>query len=479
MGTNISKRTEVRLEMWKNKAVSRGAELRAARKRIGELVKSRDFHKEKWKEERSVRLSYETERKDSGMDGLKPARHSYDLDTIGLCLSLRCSGSMSLRSCRSLMLTLCLHLGLELGIPCINTLRNWEHKFGYHRLGKRVCVDGRRMLIVDESFHIGGQSLLLLLSVDLEGYRFGSALSCGDAEVVYMGVRPSWKADDISAAITSVEGRGYSFAYGCSDGANNIVKSLEDKGMVRIYDCTHAMGVVLGKRYRNDAVFTDFTKRYALFNRRNYMGRDRSLCPPKLRGKCRFLNIYPMAEWSAGCLEYMTRLERKERDGDEQRIYDKLLWILGFRGLIAELEQVSEVLKTVFGILKNEGLDRKRAGRIRIELEKAACPEFLKDGIGAYLENNTLSLAGHDRLVCCSDVIESFFGKFKSDRRRSPERGITIGCLTLANYGRTIEKETVLEAMEGIRIVDIERWRKENKLHSFNSKKRHLPNKWG
>jgi len=88
-------------------------------------------------------------------------------------------------------------------------------------------------------------------------------------------------------------------------------------------------------------------------------------------------------------------------------------------------------------------------------------------------------LTDYEGVICCSDIIESIFGKFKNNQKRNPEKGITIGCLDLVNYGQKIDKLTLRKAMEETKIIDLKKWRDENNLQSFNNKRSKLVKKWG
>lgn len=478
MQVKIMNKTELQIINWKNKAVARGSLLRAEKKRTSSLKLSRAQHKEKWKQERDKRLIVEAALKTVKSDLHKLRNHSYDLKTVSVCLEVKSSGTISLRACRAAIIALCLCFDIKMKVPCINTIRNWEQKSGFHQLGKRGDKKDEYVLIIDESFNIGKQSLLLILGVNLSTYQFGSSLAHQDVEILGMGIKSSWKSCDIEELILSIKQRDYQIAYSCSDGGNNIVRALKDKKIPRLYDCTHALSLLVKKNYEKQKVFIDFQKRYSLFNRQNYMGQDRLMCPPKLRGKSRFLNIYPMAEWAEKWLGHLEQLEKRNKNEEEKRIYKKLLWLRDYKALIAELVQVSKLLKIVFKILKNEGINKTTIELVKKEVEWAICPIFLRRGILDYLDENSQLLTDYQRLICCSDIIESIFGKFKNNQKRNPEKGITIGCLDLVNYGQKIDTVTLKKAMEETKIIDLKKWRDDNNLQSFNNKRQKLVKKW-
>jgi len=479
MDTKIANKYELRIENWKNKAIERGAELRSLRKRLKEMEDSRDLNRANWRKERLLRESAISEVQALNKSLHKLKYHSYDLNSVAICLEIKRSGNVSLRSWRSMLLTMCLVFEINFKVPCINTLRNWEQKTGYYRLKKEGDSNANYAIIIDESFSIGRQSLLLVLGINLNEYHFDSSLRMSDIEVLAVEVKSSWKADDISAVITKIRERGYKLVYCCSDGGSNIVKSMIDSDLPRIYDCTHALSLLLKKEYEEQEMFKNFLKAYALLNRKNYMGQDSLICPPKLRGKSRFLNIYPIADWAESSLELVDSLSKKKRTVAEKRVYKKLLWLNKYRGLIAELIAISKLLKAVFKILKNEGLNEASIKATQEVVSHSQAPLFIRVGIRNYLEAQQVLLTDYATMICCSDIIESYFGKFKYNQTKNPSKRITIGCLDIVNYGKKIERTELKKAMESTKIVDLKKWQEKNKLKSFNNRRKELAKKWG
>jgi len=474
MENKIGKNYLKRLDNWKNKAKERGVEIRALRKKVKELEKSRDLWKGKWGKERSLRIALEKEPGSGKIGGTRVKNHSYELETMLVCLAVKQGNTISLRSCRGVILTLCLALGLSLKVPSANTIRNWDLKQAYNNLMARGDGTTPYAIIVDESFSTGDQSLLLVLGVKLEEYDFDRSLRFEDVEVLGISVNNSWKADDISRVIEGIEARGYRIAYGCGDGASNITKSLKDSNITRIYDCTHSFALLVKKEYGQAEEFKTFLKEYALLNRQNYMSQDRVICPPKLKGKSRFLNIYTVAEWAEKHLAMVEALEIKDRDSTQERIYQKLVWLKNHADLTAELAELSRLLKKVLKVLKNGGLGQQTIATVEKLVSQSQAPLFIRVGIRQYLQDNKSLVSTHEKVICCSDIIESCFGKFKYEQSRNPNKGITLGCLKIANYRNIQDREDLKKAMEQTRIVDLKNWKQKNKLQSFKERKEEL-----
>jgi len=124
--------------------------------------------------------------------------------------------------------------------------------------------------------------------------------------------------------------------------------------------------------------------------------------------------------------------------------------------------------------IKRNGLSAETTNKVRQIINQESCPVFFKKGVEAYLNEASVLLKEYEQIICCSDIIESHFGKFKNKQRMNPEKAITMNCLSIANYGKTMESKEIKEAFEKIKIVDLQKWKEEKKLKTRISKKNEL-----
>lgn len=475
---NLAKNQLSRIANWKNKAVNRKKQTIGLKKQLAETRQSRDSWKSKYMESRLQCHSYKKELADLKKYKIPTQsvrNHSYDLFTMSLCLDLKESGRLSLRSCLAVLEVIFRTFGLDLKLPCINTIRNWENKKGYYNLTLPCNNQDDYALIVDESYYIGGQTLLLLLGVNLATYSFKESLCFEDIELLGLSIGASWNGEGISKEIEKIQKDcSYQLSYCCSDGGGNLAKAFRLKGLEKVADCTHYFSKIIEKEYKTDAHFQGFVKECALLNRQNYMGKDTGICPPKLRGTSRFLNLYDLAKWGKINLKLLKSLSVCQRTEQQERIYSKLLWLNNYKDLIKTLNLLVNKLKVIFKTLKTKGLTEQTADKVKQIVASKQVPEFFKKGIEEYIEQHQDLILAHKQLICCSDIIESQFGKFKNQQKKNPDKGITINCLTIANYGKTMKPPQLAKAMEKIKIIDLEKWKHDNNLQTFVAKKREI-----
>lgn len=463
-----------KLSQWKEKAKKRSKEIGALKKRIVEVLVSREKWKAKYKLEKAKNKRFQKTMSNLKtqilLDDEKPKHHSYTLQVMLLCIMLRQQANCSLRSCASMLKVISVVLGLELNFPSRNTIQNWEKKLGYSRIHKKGRKGDKWVVILDESVSVGQQKLLLILGVELGKYKFGESLHFEDMETLYLGIGKSWKGDRISAEIEKLKADGFDIVYGVSDGGTNLVKSLKMSKLALIQDCTHVFGNLLKKQYNTNDEFLKFSKECGIFKRSVMLGENAVVMPPTQRSKARFLNLQPLSEWAYKVLILLG--QKTSKLTKEQR--EKLTWLKLHKNLIFEIHEQCQLMNKVSKILKNEGLCKATAEECKVILAQHKATSFFKEGVEQYLERNLSVLTREVPLICSSDIIESFFGKYKNQLEKSGCKLITESCLVIANFNQNFGKEEIKKAMENVKILDLKKWRQENLPLSLLQQKRKL-----
>lgn len=466
------KRLELKIENWKEKAKIRSRENSKLRR---DLLRTRKCalrwkaecicHRKELKRLKKSLVPLSAKDKDS-----RPLRHRYTSLLICLCLCFRLRGNCSLRGCQSILHEFNNRWGLWDVVPSYSSIRNWEQKMGYWQIENRTFEGEDWVLIVDESRSSGGESVLLLLGISSGSYDFTHSLSFEDVEVLSIKVDSSWKGEEIAQVIKSLYAKGLSFSYVVSDGGNNLCKCFRLLELDRIEDCSHALGNILEKAYKDDPQFIEFTKACAGFKQKVVMGKDAPYMPAAQRSKARFLNIFPLVNWANKIL----KLIDDPTFDKTQKVCQKLEWIQGYRPLIEQLTILTELVNQISKILKNNGLSEVTAQKCREILKTETLPEWFRSQVEQYLKTNLEKVPKGQTYICCSDVIESFFGKFKHQLKTTSLQGITQSCLNIANYPAKFDTDKVKIVMEQVTVRDIYKWRNENLKENINQKRKNL-----
>lgn len=455
-----------KLHRWKEKAKERRKKIEALKKRVKEIIASRDNWKHKYQ---CLQKEYNKLLKAEGAKQLNHTQvkhHTYSAEEISLYANLYYLGGCSYRGCIKVIQVLLLSGILEFRQPSPSSIRNWIIKLGYDKVHERSSIskecshsESDWVLILDESISVGSEKILLLLGVDVGKYKFGQPLNMSQVQVLSIRIKRSWKADEIFPVLEEIESRGYKFKNACSDNGNNLCKALKKKEILQIEDCGHYFGNILERRYKKHEIYLEFSKMRGLFRKQNLLSQYAVFLPPQQRSKGRFMNLWPICKWAYELLEIA---KEPKKNGIDEDALAKIEWILDFEDLIRQLYKEQELINQLNKILKHNGLSKKSIKTCKSILKKSGLEEKFTSQFEAYLDNNYQKMGGKGVWLCSSDIIESMFGTFKNRLAKNSAGGLTEGCLSIANYGKYFQPKDVIAPMENTKTIDILKWREEN-----------------
>ena len=85
----------------------------------------------------------------------------------------------------------------------------------------------------------------------------------------------------------------------------------------------------------------------------------------------------------------------------------------------------------------------------------------------SYVQQTRRSLSEEDTILCCSDIIESYFGKFKYRSNQGCASGISDDMLVLTLFKGQLSKPEVCQALENVSVREVKKWAEENTVPSF------------
>jgi hypothetical protein len=449
---------------WKNKSKAQSQELKLLRQRNKELAISRDLWKNKYYQGHSSGLVL------GGLDHRKARCHQYELWVILLLLEWYSYGSTSLRSCRHNLLKMVLVLGIATRIPSHNSLRNWLCKSGYYRLEGGLKSTASMVIFVDESIVIGGEKVLLILGTPSSNICSQRALVHEDMMVLYVGFGKEWKSEMIEAKLETIAKRN-SISYVVSDRGTNLVKCFQSGAYVNVSDITHVFANELKRLYEKDETFVEFTKLIGQVRKAWYLSSEKSqYIPPKMRTKLRFANLFPCVDWAIKMLQQWAEL-------DEQ-ITEKLMFLKQQEAFIQTLNQLQKIFKDTCELLKNQGFSMEQKTKALAILASTQAGEktqiFIKNVV-IYLEDLTQKMieTKQDHIICCSDIIESFFGKFKEKANTKGHQKLTEFVFTIANFSNNFNTDEIKQALEFSKVKDFKNLIKDNNKTIKNERTLH------
>jgi hypothetical protein len=422
--------------------------IRMLNKRLKEITKSRDHWKQKY-------LSLANEKSYS-----KPSRHQYPTVVIALCIYVYSNCHCSFRACATIVAGCSLLFDIDCRKPSASTIRNWVIKRGYYEYLKPHASDEKMCIIIDESVSIGRERLLLILGVPLKDWTAKKPLSHQDTRVLFVGIKESWKAEDIAKELKVLSEK-ISIGYCVSDRGNSIVAAVKMAGLIHINDCSHEWANLLKCCHGENETFKLLMGKLAMIRRTGILSKFSHLIPPPLRSKARFMNVFPLIGWIERIWESWDLLEDSFKE--------KLSFLNDCKSQIGELIVLRDVIGEMSAILKTEGMSRSTLDRCKMILN-AKClsgatkvfSDMLQASWGRY---DSILQQENSRFICCSDIIESYFGKFK--QKINGTDSITDTVLTMCIWGKEMSLEEIEKAFESVKLKDIKVWKKGNTTPSI------------
>jgi hypothetical protein len=448
---------EAKIVKLKSQAKDLHAENRFLKQRLKEVVLSRDLQKQKYKQlQRGVvsKVSHES------ANSMVIKRHQYEEKTVRACINLYLLSGVSLRGVVAILLYFQLEWGIFKTVPSKSSIDNWLKKMGHSRYlsYQAYQYEDEYCFIVDDSMMVGSQRLLLILSLSANKVN-KRALTYSDVHIESIEVKKSWSGESISAVIEKViEKKGKKPLYCISDSASIMLKSQILSDLVHIGDCSHGLSGVLEKLYKENADFLAWQKELGQAKYKGIMKDYAYLLPPKQRSVARFMNMNDSVVWAKAMLDNFQKLSLEEQKAFE--------WIKQYKTFILnDVGLAFELVQKLLNILKNKGLSFKTVAQcVKLCKHKTYknIPKVITK-INEFLQNQK------DKLVSptciwhnCSDVIESFFGKFKHSLPTNPILGVTASVLQLNLMTQPLGKLEVKEALEKVFLSDLQQWKHDN-----------------
>lgn len=383
--------------------------------------------------------------------------HFYPAQMITLAVFIVVQAGGSLRCAAKTIAFLAQMMGWSYGQPSHLTVRNWVLRCGLYGLNYAKAKSGRYVVIIDESIQIGREKLLLMLGVKLsEDRSLAAPITMADTEVLGLEVQQSWRGEQVADFIKSrlTYHQGIQVAYVISDRGTALLAALRKLGLSIVGDCSHLMMNAVKKLFSNHEALSELASRIGQLRRQLMLTDQGYLLPPTLRDKDRFLRIFTIVDWVERIETYWEKLPPASRDA--------LDFLKQARPLVKRLRQVRALIALTAKLLKSAGLSQRSSQlwEQRITRYKADNPltpqaEAFIATIRSYFQAHTELIAHHGRLLCCSDIIESTFGRYKN---KGGMQVISADVLSIALYPCKLTPSFVREALTKVSQKHVEEW---------------------
>lgn len=398
-----------------------------------------------------------------------PKGHSYSLWQIQAAVNMQVYCGQSYRQVRYSLRVIMLIMGLYLRVPCVNTIRQWVQKFGKSELERGKENEAQKIIIMDESIGSRGQEkVLLFLGILSENWVENPRdLKHEDAMAVGIKTEKSWTGKKISEQLKKIKG---GVEYVVSDGCSSLKSACKLSGLVHVLDCTHFMGNFMKKHHEKQEGYEKLLSGMSKIRQQWGQSAYAALITPNMRTKAKFLNLFAIAEWLEKILNGFSKMTVSEQE--------RVNFVVDLSEYANELICMVKIVKELSVILKSQGITIETEQHIRAIFSSranqyAVLPK-MEQSMLEYVRNIRASLPEKTSIMCCSDLIESYFGKFKNRNEKSASQGITQDVLSIPLFAEQRDLEKVKQAMESTSWADINKWAEENLVQHFGKTKRNF-----
>jgi len=341
-------------------------------------------------------------------------------------------------------------LKLPCSAPTHTTAINWVEKVGFYNLFLPKEKANDWIIILDESIQMGQNKILLIYGIREKNIDFNRPLKLQDLRVLRELVLSDSSGGIIAEELKELQNEIGIIKYAVCDGGRNLVKALSLNKTPHIHDLTHKLAIIVKKIFEKDTIYLKIVEEMTKLRKKYFHSKISHLIPPAIRTKSRFLNIDIISEWLKNTLRYV---ELKKEN------YDYFDWLLKYKDFIKDFCEINEKINCIEKLLKTNGFSKKTKNESEILLEelKNQKGEIFKDGLKEYfvdIENKMVS----DKMLICSDIIESSFGKYKNYVSNNKMAGVTNLILCLSAFTSDFSEETIKKALESTTINDIKKW---------------------
>jgi len=379
---------------------------------------------------------------------IRVKHHPYCLKMIWLGVVLHIHHNLSLRACSAALYETAQLYGHKIKRISASTIRSWTMRMGHYYLQMRLSA-GSYILIADESILIGNQKILVMLAVTQERICRIAPLTMEDVTVIHVQTSTSWKGADIAQLIKDKSKQvGVEFTYAISDKGHNLRKAFAICELPWIEDVTHYIANQTRHIFEQDKDFNGFIARQQLTRAKWALSQYAPFLPPNVRKKARFHQLLVSAEWGQRVLAHWSELPPE--------VQIELVYVVDCKLLIEILTQLRMIVDSFSKLVKSKGISgfsqaswqQTRLALVANWQQQGWClcdrvTAFL-DSLDAYLERSLLVLCGQDQLLCCSDVLESMFGKYKQGAHKQVISGESV---KIAAFGRLIDQGDIVSGM--------------------------------
>lgn len=386
---------------------------------------------------------------------------------VFLCLRLTLQGSLSFRSTPKVVEIFFeeipdLH---AIRVPSYTTVQRWVATVGYFKLERPKVHADDWQVIIDLSIQMGTQKCLTILGCRRTDVESGRALKLQDLEPLEIRVLNKVNGPAIRDALEAARKKVGCIQAICSDEGSDVLAGArlyqaEHSQTIHIPDVAHKMANLLKYRLKDEEIWEAFCSKASEVKTNVQQTEAAAIAPPAQRSKARFMNADTLVEWATKMLCLLDNPQ--EISVIDFSLFEKHLgWLREYRQAIKHYARLIRITTLARHLVRTLGVSTAtvaefEAQALAFNLNTDEC-QFVGEVLD-FLREQASKTTDVGTFIGSSEILESFFGKFKSMEGDQCKAGFTGLVLAAHAHIGALDEDTITTALSSVTTKKVDEW---------------------
>ncbi len=366
-------------------------------------------------------------------------------------------------------------------MPSWSASRLWLLRIGLYNLERPKTIADDWIWIIDHTVQLGNEKCMVI-----PGVRESSLPDCelhlkhedveplalfpvekSNGEVVFRQLEATIEKTGLAKQIVYDHG---------ADVKSGAEKFCEKYGVIGTYDIKHKGATILKRELKDVPDRENFSTQAGRTSKKVRQTKFADMAPPNQRSKARYMNLDELVNWGAKTL---VRLDIEKRELGDQfescEMKEKFGWVCEYRDRLGDWKSLVDIVDTAASFVNFTGLYKGLDADLRVQSDELPRnPRFagIKYELAEFARGRQSRLAGGDRLLGSSEIIESAIGKYKRLQNDQVKGGFTGMLLGLAASVSDLSMDTVKKAIDSTPTKKVWRWIQEKVGKSVHARRK-------